>query len=89
MTTATETLLHHIATVAAEQGITIRTADGESTKGKFDTVFTDGMPCESPCTACSSKIVTRSLSAAYPFSSNHWATFGVAGLALEHPVEEQ
>ena len=43
MTTATETLLHHIGTVAAEQGITIRTADGESTKGKFDTVFTDGL----------------------------------------------
>ena len=43
MTTATETLLHHIGTVAAEQGITIRTADGKSTKGKFDTVFTDGL----------------------------------------------
>jgi hypothetical protein len=43
MTKAMETLLHHIATVAAEQWITIRTADGESTKGKFDTVFTDGL----------------------------------------------
>ena len=43
MTTATETLLRHIATVAAEQGVTIRTVDGGSTKGKFDSAFTDGL----------------------------------------------
>jgi hypothetical protein len=43
MTTATETLLHHIGTVAAEQEITVKMVDGKSTKGKFDAVFADGL----------------------------------------------
>jgi hypothetical protein len=48
MTTATETpdkasLLHHMATVAAEQEVTIRTIDGKSATGKFDAVFADGL----------------------------------------------
>jgi hypothetical protein len=43
MTKATETLLHHIATVAAEQEVTVRTVDGKSATGKFDAVFADGL----------------------------------------------
>jgi hypothetical protein len=44
MTKATEapeqaSLLNHLATVAAEQEITVKMVDGKSTKGKFDAVF--------------------------------------------------